>query len=387
MTKKQLRVGMVGYNFMGKAHSNAWLKAAKFFALPCDVVMQAVCGRTEEKVRAMAENWGWRSYETDWKRLIERDDIDLIDICTPNNSHAEIAIAAAKAGKAITCEKPLAMNTKQAKTMVAAVQKAGVLNSVWFNYRRVPAVAFAQKLVAQGKIGRLFHVRAQYLQDWIIDPEFPLVWRLDAKVAGSGPHGDLNAHIIDMARFITGDTITETIAHTHNFITERPVGQTGEGLSAKAGAKTMKVTVEDAVIAMAKFKSGAIGTFEATRFAQGRKNGNRIELNGEKGSLYFEFEDMNHLYFYDATAPAGLQGFTKLMCTDAKAHPYAAAWWPAGHIIGYEHSFINQVSDVAKAWATGNKAIALPDFADATVTQRVLDAMLDSAKQRKWVKV
>ncbi len=386
----QLRVGLIGTQFMGKAHSNGWSQTGHFFKSPLKVVKQAICGRNEERAKDMASTWGWNSVETDWRKLVERDDIDLIDICTPNNSHAEIAIAALKAGKHVACEKPLCMNKEEAGRMVKAARDAkNLLNTVWYNYRRVPALALAKQLVDEGRIGRVFHVRCVYLQSWIIDPNFPAVWRLDAKTAGSGAHGDLNAHIIDAARFITGDEVSEVVAHAETFIKERPSGEMAGGLSAAKGGgakkqEMSKVTVDDAVIMLARFKSGAIGTFEATRFAQGRKNGNKIEINGEKGAIEFGFEDMNRLKFYDASQPARTQGFIDIMATDG-SHPYFGAYWPAGHIIGYEHTFINQCSDIVTAIAEGKAAQMQPDFVNASKTQAVLDAALESSAKRKWI--
>jgi predicted dehydrogenase len=385
----ELRVGLIGTQFMGKAHSNGWSQVGHFFPSSTKVVKQAICGRNEERAKSMAHTWGWNSVETDWRKLIERKDIDLIDICTPNNSHAEIAIAALKAGKHVACEKPLAMSVDEAGKMVKAAKDAkNLLNTVWYNYRRVPALALAKQLVDEGRIGRVFHVRCVYLQSWIIDPNFPAVWRLDSKTAGSGAHGDLNAHIIDAARFITGDEITEVVAHAETFIKERPVGAMAGGLSASGSASKKsdmaKVTVDDAVVILAKFKGGAVGTFEATRFAQGRKNGNKIEINGEKGAIEFGFEDMNRLKFYDAAADSRLQGWTDIMVTEG-SHPYAGAYWPAGHIIGYEHTFINQCSDIVAAIASGKAGQMQPDFANAAKTQAVLDAALESSAERKWV--
>jgi len=389
MAQKELRVGLIGTQFMGKAHSNAWSQANRFFSSPVKVVQQALCGRNEERAKAMAETWGWKSVETDWRKLLERKDIDLVDICTPNNMHAEIALAALKAGKHVALEKPMCMDMKEAEALVKAAKTAkGQLTTVWYNYRRVPALSMARKLVEEGRLGKIFHVRAQYLQSWIIDPNFPAIWRLQGDVAGSGSHGDLNAHIIDAARYITGDEITEVSAHMETFVKERPSGEMAGGLSAtKTGGgkqKMAKVTVDDAVIMLAKFKGGGIGTFEATRFAQGQKNGSKIEINGEKGAIQFEFEDMNWLNFYDASLPGREQGWIKISCTTGD-HPYAGAYWPAGHIIGYEHTFINQVSDILKAFESGKPTSMQPDFADAARTQAVLAAATESAKSRKWV--
>ena len=384
---KTLRVGMVGCGFMGKAHSNAWYKVNRFFEPGATAEMTAVCDQIESVAKEVAGKWGWKSYETDWQTLVKRDDIDIIDVATPNISHAEIAIGAAEAGKHVICEKPLAMNLAEAKSMTVAVQKAGVTNMVSYCYRRVPAVRLARRIVEEGRLGRIFHVRAQYLQDWIIDPEFPLIWRLKKEVAGSGAHGDLNAHIIDMARFITGDEISEVVGHAETFIKERPVGEMTGGLSAggDAGGEKGEVTVDDAVIFLARFHGGAIGTFEATRFAQGRKNAIQIEINGEKGSLLFSFERMNELQFLSAEDPPHLQGFRNILVTEPGEHAYIDAWWPPGHIIGYEHTFINQANDFIVAITNGQ--VASPDFADSTRTQAVLDAVLESSDQRAWVSV
>ncbi len=390
MAKKELRVGLIGTQFMGKAHSNAWSQVNHFFNLPVKAVMAAACGRNAERAKDFAANWGWQSVETDWRKLIARPDIDLIDICTPNNNHAEIAIAALQAGKHVACEKPMCMNMDEAKKMVAAAHAAkDRLTTVWYNYRRVPALSLARQLVQEGRIGKVFHVRAVYLQSWIIDPNFPAIWRLNADVAGSGSHGDLNAHIIDAARFITGEEITDVVAHMETFVKERPTGAMIGGLSAstnQAGGKVemAKVTVDDAVIMLAKLGGGGVATFEATRFAQGNKNGSKIEINGEKGAIKFEFEDMNWLEFYDASVKGREQGWIKISATTGE-HPYAGAYWPAGHIIGYEHTFINQASDILKAIGDGDFKKMQPDFEDAAKTQAVLQAATDSSKERRWV--
>jgi predicted dehydrogenase len=389
MAQKELRVALIGTQFMGKAHSNAWSQVNRFFPGPVKVVQQALCGRNPERAKAMADQWGWKSVETDWKKLIERKDVDLIDICTPNNVHAEIAIAALKAGKHVALEKPMCMNMDEAEQLVKAARAAkGQLTTVWYNYRRVPALSMARKLVEEGRLGKIFHVRAQYLQSWIIDPNFPAIWRLQGDVAGSGSHGDLNAHIIDAARYITGEEITEVSALMETFVKERPSGEMAGGLSAtKTGGgkqKMAKVTVDDAVIMLTKLSGGGIGTFEATRFAQGQKNGSKIEINGEKGAIQFEFEDMNWLNFYDASLPGREQGWIKISCTTGE-HPYAGAYWPAGHIIGYEHTFINQASDILKAFAEGKPQSMQPDFADAAKTQAVLAAATESSAKKKWV--
>jgi predicted dehydrogenase len=372
---KTINVGMIGYAFMGKAHSNAWLKVAKFFDLPAMPVMKAVCGRHGHAVTAFAKKWGWQSVETNWRRLIARDDIDLVDICTPNSSHSVMAIAAAKAGKHIACEKPLGMDADDARKMLAAVKAARVKNTVWFNYRRTPALSLAKRLIDEGRIGEVYHVRAAYLQDWIMDPDFPLVWRLKKAVAGSGAHGDLNAHIIDMAYWLVG-RIESVTGMTKTFITKRPI--------APGARKKGNVTVDDAALFLARFENGAVGSFEATRFAGGRKNANQIEINGSKGTLVFSFERMNELQFLDRTAPLHLQGFTNILVTEP-VHPYIKAWWPGGHIIGYEHTFANQMSDIVSGIAKNRKLS--PDFADGVYNNQVLDAVLASAKSGSWVKV
>ncbi len=385
MKNSPLRVGMIGYNFMGKAHSNAWRQAGRFFDLARPVEMHTICGRNEKAVAEAAAQLGWQSHATDWRAVVANPDIDIIDITTPNDSHAEIAIAAAQAGKAILCEKPLAMGAAQAKTMVEAVKKARVVNMVCHNYRRIPAVALAKQMIEEGLLGnRIFHYRARYAQDWIADPSFPLVWRLQSKIAGSGTHGDINAHIIDLGRYLVGE-IKEVCGLMETFIKERPVlDASGAGLSAKAGTKMGKVTVDDAVSVVGRFKNGAMLNLEATRFAHGRKNHITFEINGEKGSLAFNFEEMNRLEFFDATAPARTNGFRDILATDG-SHPYAGRWWPAGHIIGYEHTFVNTFADFVDAVATGKSV--QPTFEDGYRNECVLDAVMESAKTRAWVKV
>jgi len=384
---REVGIGMVGYKFMGKAHSNAWLKVNKFFELGARAVMRAICGRNGIELRKAADNWGWQTTETDWRKLVSRPDIDAVDICTPNNLHAEIAIEAARNGKVVLCEKPLAMNLAQAKKMLSAVRRARVRSMVSYNYRRVPAIRLAHRIVKEGRLGRIYHVRAAYLQDWIMDPNFPLVWRLSRKIGGSGSNGDLNAHIIDTARFITGAEPVEVCARMETFIKERFLGAMSGALSAdrKKGGKKGRVDVDDAVIALAKFSNGALGTFEATRFAKGRKNGWSIEVNGSEGAIRFDFERMNELNFYSQSDPPHLRGFRNILVTEPGAHEYISAWWPPGHIIGYEHSFINQAADFLAAMAS-NKPLS-PDFLDATRTQAVLEAMAESARRARWVRV
>lgn len=376
---RELRVGMVGYAFMGAAHSQAWRSVNRFFDLPLQARMTAICGRDEAKVSAAAATLGWDGHETDWRRLVARDDIDLVDICTPGDSHAEIAIAALAAGKHVLCEKPLANTVDEARAMVAAAAKArasGVRAMCGFNYRRVPAVALAQQLVADGRLGTIRHVRAVYLQDWIIDPNFPLVWRLDADKAGSGALGDIGAHIIDLVQHVTGQRVNGVSGLTETFIKERPLPTDASGLAGQAGAATGTVTVDDAALFLARLSGGAVATFEATRFATGRRNGLRFEINGSDGSVAFDLERLNELEFFDNTVPLAEQGFRRILVTEAD-HPYIAAWWPPGHIIGYEHSFTHEVRDLIEAIATG--ADPWPSFEDALSVQLVLDAVSRSA--------
>ena len=374
----RLGVGMIGYAFMGAAHSQAWRVAPRFFDLALRPEMAALCGRNSAAVEAAASRLGWASSETDWRRLIERDDVDLVDICTPGNTHAEIAIAALAAGKHVLCEKPLANTVAEAESMTraAAAAPGGAKAAVGFTYRRVPAIALARQIVAEGRIGTLRHVRAQYLQDWIADPEVPLSWRLDREQAGSGSLGDIGAHIIDLAQFITGDSITGVSGILETFVHERPVAAEFSGLHGSAGTERGPVTVDDAAIFTARFAGGALGAFEATRFASGRKNAIRIEINGSAGSLAFDFEDLNVLHYFDATEGARLGGFRRIVVTEPE-HPYVGAWWPAGHGLGYEHAFTHQVVDLVGALAAGEQPT--PSFADGLAIQRILDAVVRSA--------
>lgn len=380
---KKLNVAMIGYKFMGRAHSNAWRQASRFFNVKATPCLKVVCGRDEAGVRSAAEQLGWQEYATDWREVVDRPDIDIVDVCTANDTHAEIAIAAARAGKAVLCEKPLALNVTQCKAMVGAVKQAGVAHMVCHNYRRIPAMAQARKMIANGDLGKIYHYRARYLQDWIVDPNFPLVWRLQSKIAGSGTHGDIHAHIIDLARFLVGE-FDQVTGLLHTFIKERPLGQTTVGLSARASKKMGKVTVDDTAMCLARFQNGALGNLEATRFALGRKNGIQIEINGSKGSLYFDFEDMNRLKYYDQDDVADRRGFRDILVTDG-SHPYVGAWWPAGHIIGYEHTFVHTVADFVNA-VVGGKAVQ-PDFVDGMRNQMVLEAVEKSARSGRWVKV
>lgn len=380
--EKTLRVAMIGYGFMGKVHSHAWRSVNHFFKDAPQVEMTVICGRSKDALEAARINFGWIEAETDWKKVIARSDIDIVDICTAGDTHEEIAIAALKAGKHVLCEKPLANNVREAKSMAdAAIQaaKTGTKSMVAFNYRRVPALAVAKQFIERGKIGDIFHVRANYLQDWIIDPEFPLVWRLDKNVAGSGALGDIAAHIIDASYFLTGSKITSVSGQLKTFITERPLPGAYTGLTAGTSAGRGQVTVDDTAVFTANLENGAIGTFEATRFAAGRKNAMSIEINGSKGSLHFNFEDMNELLFHDHTAPSSEAGFRKILTTDG-AQPYIAAWWPPGHIIGYEHTFTHEIYDFLMAISTNTQPS--PSFSDGLYVQQVLDAVEASAGNR-----
>lgn len=384
VNQKEIRVGMIGYQFMGKAHSHAYRDLPFYFDTETKPVMQAIAGRHEEAVKKAADNFGWASYETDALKLIERDDIDLIDIVTPNNTHAEFAIAAAQAGKHVLCEKPLALNLRDAKKMLDAVHKAGVVNMVSHNYRFSPAVQLAKKLIQENRLGKIYHIRAQYLQDFIMDPQFPLVWRLQKEVTGSGALGDIGAHIIDLARFLVGE-INEVVGLMETFIKERPIGKMSGGLSAIGHESEMgKVTVDDAAAFLARFENGALGVFEATRFAGGNRNGNRFEINGEKGSIRWDLENMNNLEVYWADDDPGLQGFRTINCTEAH-HPFAGRYWPPGHIIGYEHTFINLLYELMNSITTGKNSS--PTFEDGVRNQAVLEAVEKSAETGNWVSV
>lgn len=366
-------VGMVGYAFMGAAHSQAWRSVNRVFDLPLTADMVAVIGRTESAVAAAAAKLGWRTYETDWKALLTREDVHIIDVCTPGDSHADIAIAALDAGKHVICEKPMANSVDEAMAMTEAAVRAqarGVVSMVAFNYRRVPAIALARQLVANGRLGTIRHVRAQYLQDWLVDPGFPLGWRLQRETAGSGALGDIGSHIVDTTQFVLSDRIDGVSALTETFIKERPGGT---------------VTVDDCALFLGRFASGAVATFEATRLATGRKNGLRFEINGSAGSLAFDFEAMNELRFYDYAEDTQTAGFRRILVTEP-SHPYLGAWWPPGHLIGYEHTFTHEVRDFLAALADGTPPA--PSFADGLQVQRVLAAVeASAAAESTWTPV
>ncbi|HEX2144987.1 MAG TPA: Gfo/Idh/MocA family oxidoreductase [Glycomyces sp.] len=377
---ESLRVGMVGYAFMGAAHSHAWRTAPRFFDLPLAPRMTAVAGRDPERVAAAAAKLGWESSETDWRRLIERDDIDLIDICVPGNLHAEIAIAALEAGKHVLCEKPLANSVEEAERMRAAAEAArarGVFAMCGFSYRRTPALSLAQRLVFAGELGNIRHVRAQYLQDWLTDEYAPLTWRLDKSKSGSGSLGDIGAHIIDAAQWVSGKRITGVSAMLETFVKERPIGGDFVGLGGQGGADSPRgpVTVDDAAMFTARLEDGAVGVFEATRFALGRKNAMRLEINGSKASIAFDFEDMNSLWYYESAEEPNA-GFRRIQVTEPE-HPYTGNWWPVGHGLGYEHAFTHQVVDLVGAIAKAEQPT--PSFADALQVQKVLAAVEASA--------
>lgn len=382
MAKKQYNVGLIGYQFMGKAHSNAYRQVNRFFDLPAEVHMHTICGRNEANVSKAAANFGWTNYATDWRAVVENPEIDIIDVATPGNTHAEIAIAAAKAGKAVWCEKPIGNTLQEAKDMLDAVQQNGVHHAVFHNYRKAPAVSLAKKMIDEGLLGEIHHFRGVYLQDWIADPNFPLVWRLQREVAGSGTHGDIAAHIIDSARFLCGE-LSEVCGLLHTFVKQRPIaGEIDDKMGATASDKMGDVTVDDASMFLARFKSGALGVFEASRFAVGRKNKNSFEINGSRGSIVYNQERMNELEYYSNDDPKDLSGFRVIQATEA-SHPYAGSYWPVAHIIGYEHTFINLVADALVSLHEGKAAS--PNFVDGYENQRILDAVERSSETRSWI--
>lgn len=380
---KELRVGMIGYGFMGRTHSNAYKRLNDFFPVQHRPVLKAVCARNVEKAKAFAENWGYERVETDWKKVVEAPDIDLIDIGSPNDTHFEIALAAARNKKMVLCEKPLAMDVKQAEKMVKAVEAAGVPNMVWFNYRRVPSIALAKQLVDEGRVGKAFHYRATYLQDWTISPDVPQggagLWRLDAAVAGSGVTGDLLAHSIDTAMWLNGP-ISRVVAKTQTFVTKRKHAVSG---------KMQEVGIDDACMFLAEFANGSLGTFESTRYARGRKNFNTFEINGEDGSLYFDLEEPEYLQYFEykqlqsgKKTESHVTGWRKIHTTNSE-HPYMNRYWVPGTCIGYEHTFLNALADFVMGIESGKPT--QPDFRNALQTQKVCDAVIKSARSGKWV--
>ncbi|WP_271177379.1 Gfo/Idh/MocA family protein [Leifsonia poae] len=376
---------MVGYGFMGAAHSQGWRVAPRFFDLDAVPVMRTIVGRDAERVEDARARFGWERAETDWRRVIEDPDIDIVDICTPGDSHAEIAIAALEAGKHVLCEKPLANSVDEAERMAEAADAArarGIRSMVGFSYRRVPAIGFARKLVQDGRLGDIRQVRAVYLQDWLTDEDGPMTWRLDKTLAGSGALGDIGAHAIDLVEHLTGSRLATVSGTLETFVTERPLLGETVGLSGTASEERGRVTVDDAAWFTARLAGGradrAVGSFEATRYATGRKNALRVELSGSRGAIAFDLEAMNELQFYDATAPAGEQGFTRIIVTEPE-HPYMANWWPTGHAIGYEHAFSHEVVDFVGAITSGSDPE--PSFDDGLHVQRVLAAVERSAAE------
>ena len=366
-------IALLGSKFMGKAHSNAWSQVSRFFDVPSRPVLQYLAARDAEYLESFARRWGWNRWTTNWTEAVTDEEVDLVDIGTPNYLHHDQSIAALEAGKHVACEKPLARTLSDAEAMAAAAKRAGLQTFVWHNYRRVPAVALARQLVQEGRIGRIYHVRASYLQSWG-GPDAPLDWHFSREQAGSGAHGDLNSHIVDMARFVTSDEVTEIIgAAEERFIDERPLPD--------APSDRGRSTVDDAVLFLARFESGAVGSFEGTRLATGMKNSNRLTVQGDLGALSFDFEAMNELRFFDATESPRLQGWRTILVTGPD-HPYVSNWWPDGHWLGYDHTFTHQASDILEALAGNQPLVPLPDFEDALITQRVLEAALISARER-----
>ncbi len=375
MAKNNLNIGLIGYGFMGRAHSNAFLQVSRFFDVPYIPVLQAVCARSPDRVKAFADKWGYASVETDWRKLIERKDIDVVDIASPNDTHAEIAIAAAKAGKMVLCEKPLGRNAAESKAMTEAAESARISNMVWYNYRRVPAVMLLKDLLEEGRFGKIFHYRAKFLQDWTISQDLPqggeALWRLDVAVAGSGVTGDLLAHTIDTAMWLNGP-ITEVVAMTETFIKQRKHNLTG---------RIEPVGIDDASAFLCRFENGSLATFEATRYARGHKALYTLEINGEHASAVWDLHDLHRLQYFDHRDEGQLRGWRSMHISDGE-HPYMKHWWVPGLQIGYEHSFIHQFADFLQAIGAGNQAA--PTFRDALATDQVTDAVLKSAKTRQW---
>ena len=398
---KILRVALIGQKFMGRAHSNAWGQVNRFFDLPTTSVLHTVAARDGAELATFAKRWGWSRATTDWRSIADDPEIDLVDVATSNDAHREQAIAMLESGKHVACEKPLAGTLADARAMRDAARAAGrkkpgtkrggggARTFVWFNYRRCPAVALARELVRSGRIGRVHHVRATYLQSWG-GPDTPMSWRFTKKTAGSGAHGDLNAHIVDMARFVTGDEIVDVHgAVARTFVTERALARPSNTDRAVPGTrKKAKSDVDDAVLFLASFANGAVASFEASRVATGHLNQNTLEVNGDKGAVRFAFEDMNVLWYFDATLDARTAGWRRIVATSsAGGHPYVANWWPDAHVLGYEHGFVNQAADILRVLSGGEPEAPLPDFADAYETQRVLEAALISARERTAVKL
>ncbi len=379
---RTIRVGLIGYRFMGRAHSNAWRQAPRFFNLKANIELHTLCGRNPAGVQAARAQLGWQNAATDWREVVESPLIDIVDIGAPNDLHAEIAIAAARNGKHILCEKPLALNVKQAEAMLAAAQKARVVHMICHNYRRIPALALAKKMIGEGALGKLFHFHARYAQDWLVDPEFPINWRLQKETSGSGANGDIHAHIIDLGRYLVGE-FQAVCGLLHTFVAERPLAAVPQrGSTRKMG----KVTVDDAALLIGRMDHGVLANLEATRVAAGRKNHIALEINGSQGSLYFDFEDMNRLKYFNGDDPKDRQGFRDILVTErGGVHPYAGNWWPPGHLIGYEHTFIHTIADFVNACVEGKPV--QPTFEDGVKNQRVLAAVEESQQKGRWVRL
>lgn len=381
--KSYINVGMIGHKFMGRLHNHAYTNVEAAFDIKSRPVKKVLCGIGDD-VPQTAKRWGWEEWTSDWEEVVARDDIDLIDIVAPSKIHKDIAIAAAKAGKHVFCEKPLAMNLQDAKEMVRAVQRAGVVNTIGFNYRKAPAIAFTKKLISDGRIGRIFHFRGLYSQDWLVDPKFPLAWRLRKSEAGAGSSWDLGAHVVDLARFLVGE-VDEVVGSQATFIQERPIVKIEDGLTAIAGEETGEVDVDDATSFLAKFTNGAMGLFEMTRYGTGHKNENRIEIYGSSGAIIWPgFEQQNQLLFYDRNDPDGEQGFRKIQIGEG-THPYSSGWWPVGHNIGFGETFVHEVYEMLTA--IDQQRAASPSFLDGYRCQVILAAVDQSIADRRWVKV
>ena len=389
MGMKNLNIGMIGYRFMGKAHSFGINAAPFFFKDGITPVKKVVCGRNEHLVKQAAEEFGWEEYETDWEKVVARKDLDIIDVATPTNLHKDIAIAALKSGKHVFCEKPMALSAKEAKEMYDVAENTGLVHMLGHNYRRVPAIALAKKMILEGKLGKIYHFRGVYLQDWIMDPSFPVTWQLDKKTAGAGPHADLNSHVVDLARYLVGE-IDKVVGMSETFIKRRPRAAVGDKLNTmltadgKVETEMADVTVDDTASFLAKFKNGAVGTFEASRFAGGRKNYEKIEINGSKGTLVFNFERMNELEYWTNEDDLEVQGFRTIMVTEG-VHPYISAWWPAGHVIGYENTFVNEFADFFRCVKENKQA--QPNFYDGWKNMQVLGAVEKSVETLTWENV
>jgi predicted dehydrogenase len=378
---KTFRVGLIGHRFMGRAHSNAWRQAPKFFNLKANVDLHTICGRNSAATQSARAQLGWQNSTTDWREVVESPLIDIVDIVTPTNSHAEMAIAAMKNGKHVLCEKPMGLNLKECEQMFAAAQKAKVVHMVCHNYRRIPAIALAKKMISEGALGRIYHFRARYAQDRLADPDFPLDWRLQKETSGSGVHSDINSHIIDLARYLVGE-FEKVCGIVNTFVPERPRAD----LLAKGTRKMAKVEVPDSAVFIGWMENGVMANLEATRYALGRRNKIEIEINGSKGSLCFDFEDMNKLKFYNGDDPKDRQGFREILVTQRdNIQPYVSNWWPPGHGIGYEHTFVHAIADFVNACADGKSV--QPTFEDGLKNQRVLTAVEESSQKGKWVKL